>query len=71
MLVKYADKKAVHVLTTEHSHSGIEKRGKVKPASVIQYNSFMGGVDRTDQVSGKLLFIYFLSHVQKSNFSFE
>ena len=51
LLVKYADKKDVHVLSTLHPHTDQQVKENVrKPTPVIAYNGSMGGVDKSDQV---------------------
>lgn len=50
MILKYSDKKNVHVLTTAHPHNMVVAKGKEKPLAVVRYNESMGGVDKSDQV---------------------
>ena len=50
-ILKYVDKKDVHVLTTAHECEVVEVKGKPKPLAVVKYNKSMGGVDFADKVS--------------------
>lgn len=54
MLIKYADKKDVHLLSTLHPHTFKTVKGKRKPTTVVHYNTSMGGVDKSDQVTSIL-----------------
>ena len=61
LALKWKDKRDVSMLSTIHNHSMVIKRRRTrlaaggfeeiqKPLVVDQYNSFMGGVDRNDQL---------------------
>ena len=61
LALKWKDKREVRMLTTVHDHSVVSKRRRTrlavggfqeiqKPYCVDQYNTFMGGVDRSDQL---------------------
>ena len=61
VVVQWHDKRTVSVLSTVHSHSPVqtERRSRhaadgrevvEKPEAVVEYNKFMGGVDRGDQL---------------------
>ncbi|KAM4807675.1 piggyBac transposable element-derived protein 4-like [Rhinophrynus dorsalis] len=56
LVLKYTDKKNVFMLTTIHNESTVlmQQRGNAapvpKPICIRDYNLYMGGVDRTDQV---------------------
>ena len=51
VLIKYADKKNVHLLTTVHPNTENLADGKRKPTTVVSCNRNIGGVNRADQVS--------------------
>ena len=59
LAIKYSDKKNVYMITTVHDHSVRNVRARVrgeglvdvsKPVAIAEYNSQMGGVDKTDQL---------------------
>ena len=50
VLIKYADKKNVHLLTTVHPNTKTLANEKRKPTTVVSYNQNMGRVDRADKV---------------------
>ena len=66
LCLKFVDSSLIHVITTEHNAStqAVLVRGrrrrfpgeqKQKPVAVCQYNKYMGGVDKMDQVSFEFL----------------
>lgn len=55
MVGKWRDKREVSFITTQFSNKMVEytdKRGqkRKKPSPIVQYNKYMGGVDRQDQL---------------------
>ena len=57
MALKFKDKKDVHMLSTIHDHSMVHRpdrrhrnQRQTTPACIFDYNKYMGGVDRTDQL---------------------
>lgn len=57
LIVKYADKKDVHIISTIHDDATthIEARGPRRPAvdrplAIVDYNKYMGGVDKMNQL---------------------
>lgn len=59
MAVRWKDRKDVFMLSTEHSSvmamspaRSAGRAGKMKPACVLMYNKYMGGVDTNDQMEG-------------------
>ncbi|GBO29607.1 PiggyBac transposable element-derived protein 4, partial [Araneus ventricosus] len=55
-VMKWKDKKPLHMLSTFHNADMMEVKSKkensavkVKPKAVVLYNATMGGVDRSDQ----------------------
>ncbi|XP_068098218.1 piggyBac transposable element-derived protein 4-like [Hyperolius riggenbachi] len=51
LLVKYKDKREVYVLSTLHTPAIITRSdGQQKPECIHDYNQYMGGVDRNDQM---------------------
>ena len=50
VVVKYADKKDVHVLTTGVNYVEVQANNKTKPLPIVEYNTYMGGVDLNDKV---------------------
>ena len=61
LIIKFHDKKVVHMLTTIHTEETqrVQRQAQRqrnqdaqhKPVAVVQYNRYMGGVDKQDQIS--------------------
>lgn len=57
LALKFKDKKDVYMLSTIHDHSMVHRPNRrhqnqchTKPTSIADYNKYMGGVDRTEQL---------------------
>ena len=58
LCVKYADKRDVYMLTTAHEDTAVETEARAndgvrripKPTAIVDYNKYMGHVDKTDQM---------------------
>ena len=50
LYTKFHDKKDIHLLTTEHPNELEKAKDTIKPATVLAYNKWMGGVDMVDKL---------------------
>lgn len=58
LVLKYCDKKEVFMLSTTHDHGSsltkkvdyVTKKCKTKPSCIVDYNCYMGAVDKTDML---------------------
>ena len=57
LALKWQSTKVVSLLSTMHSKDLVETRKGLKPVALVDYNRYMGGVDRQDQVIASSFFL--------------
>lgn len=60
LVMKWKDKRDVYMITTGHKYemdTSSSKRGnpKRKPKCVLDYNAYMSGIDRADQMTSDII----------------